>query len=1142
MDKSHGQKSGRARVLVVEDSPTQLEELRFVLEDAGLEVVVATNGREGLEAARTNAVDLVITDVVMPEMDGYELCKALRGDDKLRRLPVMLLTSLSDPLDVIRGLESGADNFLRKPFEAECLLARVRNVLGTAQLRKTAGSEAGLTVRFRDKDYYLGQERLQLLDALLSAFDDALCVAPSMPDRPIEGTRVLVVEDSPTEAERLRFLLEKCGCSVVTAVNGREGLEAFLANPTDLVISDVVMPEMDGYELCRAIRADESRGDVPVVLVSALADPQDLIAGLEAGANNFVRKPFNDRHISVRIGNLLAGREARRANGGEPAIDILYEGQRFSINAERAQILDLLLSSYDGAVQQNIELARTQDELQTLTQRLEVRVAERTAALRGEIEQRKLSEERAAQVAREWQQTFDTSASAIWVLDAESRVLRANKTTERLFDHPADESSGKYCWQIAHGTECAIPECPNARARESLSHETAELRRGDLWLEVVVDPVLDGAGRYAGAVHVVTDVTARKEAEQSLRLTQFSVDHAADLIVWSDFDGRLVGVNDSACRSLGYRRDELLAMNMFDLDVSASEGEWSRRRETIKVEGTLAFESFYRAKDGRTVPVDVVVSHVTFEDQELNCAFARDITTQRLAQEALRESEQRYHTLFDTMLEGFAYCRMLYDDEGRPEDWVFLATNKAFLNITGLADVVGKRVTEVLPTIRETSPEVLEVYGRVALTGDPETFEIDFIPLSMFLHMAVTSPAKGEFIAVFTDETARRSTGEQLRQSQKMEAIGQLAGGIAHDFNNLLTAILGYSELLLSRQDMADSTAREDVEEIKRAAERAGALTRQILAFSRRQAMCPSVVSLNEVLAGMEPLLRRTLGEDIDLVSQGTPDLAQVEADVNQFEQVILNLAVNARDAMREGGRLTLETANVELDEEYCQMHPEVTPGHYVMLSVSDTGMGMDESVRKRVFEPFFTTKAPGEGTGLGLATAYGIVKQSGGNIFVYSEPGQGTSFKIYLPRVSAARVPNSESDADLVVSTRGDETILVLEDEAAIRDLIVRILGGLGYTVLVAGAGEEALQVLADANDDVDLLITDLVLPGGIQGKEMADMVQSSRPDLPVLFMSGYTRNAIVHAGRLDEGVNFLGKPFTPDALARMVRTLLDR
>jgi PAS domain S-box-containing protein len=390
-------------------------------------------------------------------------------------------------------------------------------------------------------------------------------------------------------------------------------------------------------------------------------------------------------------------------------------------------------------------------------------------------------------------------------------------------------------------------------------------------------------------------------------------------------------------------------------------------------------------------------------------------------------------------------------------------------------------------------------------------------------------------------EEALQRTEEQLRESQKMESIGQLAGGIAHDFNNLLTAIIGYSQLTLTNLEGQSEGLRADVEQIQHAAERASALTGQILAFSRRQVLRPSVVSLNEVLDGLEPMLRRTLGASIDLVSLRHPDLGCAEVDVHQFEQVLMNLALNARDAMPSGGRLTLETANVELDEEYCRSHAGATLGSCVMLAVSDNGIGMDEATLERVFEPFYTTKPPGAGTGLGLATVYGIVKQSRGYINVYSELGKGTAFKIYLPRVTP-----HETSVEMVPAKQpfssGHERVVVVEDESYLRSLVARVLGDMGYEVVCFGSADDAMVALESGQVVAELLLTDVVLPGTMQGNDLVRKVHEFRPDLPVLYMSGYTRNAIVHAGRLDEGVNFLEKPFTPDALARMVREVLDQ
>ena len=389
-------------------------------------------------------------------------------------------------------------------------------------------------------------------------------------------------------------------------------------------------------------------------------------------------------------------------------------------------------------------------------------------------------------------------------------------------------------------------------------------------------------------------------------------------------------------------------------------------------------------------------------------------------------------------------------------------------------------------------------------------------------------------------EESLRASDEQLRQSQKMEAIGQLAGGVAHDFNNLLTAILGYCDLLLGRPELADTPACDEVREIKYAAERASGLTRQILAFSRRQTLQPAVVSLNQLVARMTPLLRRTLGESIDLTIHPSPVLGHVEVDVHQFEQVLMNLALNARDAMESGGRLIVETANTELDEAYRRLHPDATPGSYVRLAVSDTGIGMDEATRSRIFEPFFTTKEPGKGTGLGLSTVYGIVRQSGGIISVHSEPGNGTCFEIHLPRV-AAPVQVESPAKTTAPSPRGDETILIVEDESAVRNLLDRVLSSLGYTTRMTGNADEALDVIADSSQHVDILVTDMVLPGALQGDVLAQQARVLRPGLPIIHMSGYTGDAITHAGRLDPGVNFLEKPFRPEALAQMVRRVLD-
>ena len=378
---------------------------------------------------------------------------------------------------------------------------------------------------------------------------------------------------------------------------------------------------------------------------------------------------------------------------------------------------------------------------------------------------------------------------------------------------------------------------------------------------------------------------------------------------------------------------------------------------------------------------------------------------------------------------------------------------------------------------------------------------------------------------------------EQLRQSQKMEAIGRLAGGIAHDFNNLLTVIKGYADLSLLHLKEGDPLWGH-IKEIDRASERAKDLTRQLLAFSRRQILQVKVLNLNSLVLDLEKMLHRILGEDIQLLTVLSEDLGKVRIDPGEIEQVIMNLAVNARDAMSSGGRLTIETENVELDEDYARAHLGVTPGPYVMLSVSDTGVGMSREVQEKAFEPFFTTKE--KGTGFGLSTVYGIVKQSGGNIWIYSEPGQGTTFKIYLPKVEGALDP-LQRRGDSASLREGTEVVLLVEDEAPVLDLVAHFLRHQGYAVLEAADGEQALRIAeAQGKERIHLLLTDVVMPK-MSGKELADRLKSLRPDLKVLFISGYTDNAIVRHGMLDAGVNFLQKPFSVATLGQKIRGALD-
>jgi PAS domain S-box-containing protein len=460
-------------------------------------------------------------------------------------------------------------------------------------------------------------------------------------------------------------------------------------------------------------------------------------------------------------------------------------------------------------------------------------------------------------------------------------------------------------------------------------------------------------------------------------------------------------------------------------------------------------------------------------------------------------------------------------------------------------EVIGKSATFLFPS--DCPDELRSIMNQVGQGQHVAPFETirlhkDGRRLDVSVSVSPIRDAAGQTVGasvIARDIRDRKRLEQQFLQAQKMEAVGRLAGGVAHDFNNLLTVILGYSELLLDHVRPSDPHF-DILREVQRAGERAAELTRQLLAFSRKQVLQPRVIDLNRVVTEVDRILRRLIGEDIDLASSLGTSLYPVRVDPGQIEQVLMNLAVNARDAMPHGGKLMIETANIELDETYTRDRPEVRPGPYVMLAVSDTGSGMDAETKARLFEPFFSTKGPGKGTGLGLATVYGIVKQSGGFIYVYSEPGHGTVFKIYLPRVEE-RVDSLVRRAASTEAPGGTETVLLAEDQEGVRTLARQVLESRGYRVLEARSGQEALELGRKYADSLALLVTDVIMPR-MSGRQLADQLTALCTQLRVLYLSGYTDDAIVHHGVLDPSMAFLQKPFTPGALARKVREVLDR
>jgi PAS domain S-box-containing protein len=500
------------------------------------------------------------------------------------------------------------------------------------------------------------------------------------------------------------------------------------------------------------------------------------------------------------------------------------------------------------------------------------------------------------------------------------------------------------------------------------------------------------------------------------------------------------------------------------------------------------------------------------------------------AEEALREREAYYRTI----LEHIGDAVFIAAPDSR-----YLDVNPRACELTGYSreELLRLRISDTYAAEERAAAAAL--VSEVA-TGRPVVLERSLVRKDGTV-LTVESNARrlpdGRLLGAVRDITERKKLEDQLRQAQKLEAVGRLAGGVAHDFNNVLTAIFGYVDLVL--EDVpAGSPPRQDLEEIRKAAERAAGLTRQLLAFSRQQVLQPVVLNVTDVVQDIDKMVRRLVGEDVAVRLNLASDVGNVRTDPGQLQQVIMNLVVNARDAMPTGGKLLIETDNADLTEQYAELHQPVTPGRYVMLAVSDTGTGMTAETRARIFEPFFTTKEKGRGTGLGLSTVYGIVKQSGGYIWVYSEPGRGTTFKIYLPRVDAPAEPvAAPREAGTLAGT---ETILLAEDDAMLRPLTKGLLERLGYTVLEAENAHQALAATRAHGGPIHLLVADVVMPGP-SGRDLARRLTESRPDTKVLYVSGYTDDAIVQHGMLEPGLNFLQKPFTPAALARKVREVLD-
>ena len=554
------------------------------------------------------------------------------------------------------------------------------------------------------------------------------------------------------------------------------------------------------------------------------------------------------------------------------------------------------------------------------------------------------------------------------------------------------------------------------------------------------------------------------------------------------------------------------------------------------------------------------------ENARLKASVAAGATRRQEAETALADSEERYRTLFNSIDEGFCIIEFLDGPHGPLSDYVHVEANPAYAHHAGIPDVVGQKVREMVPG---EADGWVELYGGVLRTGKPIRFERELVATGRHLELAafrVEPESRRQVAVLFQDITARKraeaelqhlngtlearvteaiaerkQAEEALRQSQKMEAVGQLTGGIAHDFNNLLTGIMGSLELMQARLRQGRlSEIDRYVAAAQGAAKRAASLTHRLLAFSRRQTLDPKPTNVNRLVTGMEELIRRTVGPQIALEVVTTPGLWTALIDASQLESALLNLCINARDAMPEGGRITIETANKWLDDRAARER-DLPPGQYLSLCVTDTGVGMTPDVKARAFDPFFTTKPIGQGTGLGLSMVYGFARQSGGQVRIYSEIGQGTTMCLYFPRHYGGETESAtDIDSARAARAKSGKTVLIVDDEPAVRMLVIEVLEDLGFTVLEAGDGAAGLRIL-QSSTPVDLLISDVGLPGGTNGRQLADAARIARPGLKVLFITGYAENAIIGNGQLGAGMRVLTKPFVVETFAARVLEMIE-
>lgn len=940
-----------------------------------------------------------------------------------------------------------------------------------------------------------------------------------------QADHLLVVDDSPEDGEFPIDIFFHAGYQVHQADSGHSALYAIAQVKPDLILLKTKLPDLDGFQVCRRLKSDPQSRPIPVIFFSTKNNTLNKMKVYEAGGADHLTPPFEAAELLAKVEVHLTPRrlEAR-------------------MEALKKQHTDEWEKAHLDFEKQIAEYRRTEEQLHQTNQI----------------------------------QSLILNNNLMGIGLVRNRIFEwVNPRLPEMLGLPLDQVQGaptRIIYQSDQEYEEMERRAGQALSRGEWSEFEIALSRpdGTTIMGRAIGKALNPSLPQEGSIWIFEDITKRNQAEEAFRESEQVlsdiIEFLPDATFVIDLNGKVIAWNRAIEDMTGVPKEDILGKGnyayavpfygqarpiLIDL-VFVSDEEITKKYDFVEKRGSqLWAEAFSQGLFHRKGAFLSGIAAPLFDSHGKVIGAIesiRNITEKKKTAKKLEESEERYRALFQLSRDAILTLE--------PPSWKFTSANPAAIEMfraRNEAAFLSKTAWEYSPPNqpdgRPSEERAREMIQRAMDSGGHffewthQRLSGELFPASVLL-TRIEVGGQSFLQGTIRDVTAQKQAEEervrlmtQLAQAQKMDAIGNLAGGVAHDFNNLLLVIMNCTDFVLESLPPGDPL-RIDLDEVKKASERASALTRQLLAFGHRQVLQPTLLNLNHIVKGVEKMLRRILREDIDLSIELAPDVGTTLADPGQIEQVIMNLAVNARDAMPEGGTLTIATANADLDEGYAAKHLPTRPGPYVRLTVTDTGCGMDETARARCFEPFFTTKEIGKGTGLGLATVYGIVKQSEGFIWVHSEPGRGSTFEVLLPRSCGATVPDTLFEPE-AAATCGTATILVVEDEGVTRNLVRRILEKAGFSVLTAADGAEALWVCEQRPGAIDLVLTDIVMPK-MGGKALVDRLASIRPEIKTLFMSGYADKAIIDHG-FDAGWAFIPKPFTSEALVRKVREVLE-